>query len=58
MTGSRNFLALLITRSITQSGFASLISRAARVSFAVSGERATMNHGSTAMQWPPTPGPG
>src|SRR5690625_6557223 len=43
---------------MTHSGLESLISRAFRIIVAVSGAAATMNHGSTAMQWPPTPGPG
>ena len=37
---------------------ASLTSRAVRISRDSSGAAPTMNHGSTAMQWPPTPGPG
>ncbi len=45
-------------RASTQAGLASLRSRAVRISRASSGLRLTMNQGSTAMQWPPTPGPG
>ena len=50
--------AAALTWSMTHWGLPSLISRAARISRAVCGAASTMNHGSTAMQWPPTPGPG
>ena len=42
----------------THSGLLSLVSRAVRMIRASSGAWLTMNQGSTAMQWPPTPGPG
>lgn len=44
--------------SNTQRGFESFTSRACRTSLACAGAEETMNHGSTAMQCPPTPGPG
>ena len=50
--------ALALTWSITHCGLESLISRALRMIRAASGAASTMNHGSTAMQCPPTPGPG
>ena len=49
---------LRTTCRTTWRGLASLTSRAVRISRACSGAAPTMNHGSTAMQWPPTPGPG
>src|SRR5579875_824578 len=58
MTGSRNALARSLTLLETKSGLASLTSRAVRMSLACCGAAAAMNHGSTAMQCPPTPGPG
>ena len=42
----------------TNFGLASLTSRAVRISRARSGADEMINHGSTAMQCPPTPGPG
>ncbi|CSA88218.1 Uncharacterised protein [Vibrio cholerae] len=35
-----------------------MTSRAVRINCASSGQLLTINHGSTAIQWPPTPGPG
>ena len=49
--------AILIL-SITQSVLWLLTSRAVRISFAFSKSLAMINHGSTAIQCPPTPGPG
>ena len=46
------------TCSATHSGLPPFTCRAARMSGVRSGAEWTMNHGSTAMQWPPTPGPG
>ena len=48
--------ALATTCSATWCGLESLTSRAVRISRASAGAAPTMNHGSTAMQWPPTPG--
>ncbi|MNP43872.1 hypothetical protein D3C76_1377160 [compost metagenome] len=42
----------------THSGLLSFTSRAVLIRRACSGVLLTMNQGSTAMQWPPTPGPG
>jgi hypothetical protein len=46
------------TLSTTQCGLLSFTCRAAWIRRASSGLRLTMNQGSTAMQCPPTPGPG
>ena len=46
------------TSRTTWRGRPLLIQRASRISRALSPSAETMNHGSTAMQWPPTPGPG
>ena len=46
------------TCSATHGGLPPFTCRAARMSGVRSGAEWTMNHGSTAMQWPPTPGPG
>ena len=58
MVGSRNRADLATTCDATWCGLWSLTSRAVRISRVSSGAAPTMNHGSTAMQWPPTPGPG
>ncbi len=57
-SGLRNRSALATTWAATWCGLRSLTSRAVRISRASSGAAPTMNHGSTAMQCPPTPGPG
>jgi len=56
ITGCLNLSTLAFTLTITHCGFASLISRAALISFAFSGTLATMNQGLSAMQCPPKPG--
>ena len=43
---------------MTCSGIASFTAREVGIRRAASGAAPTRNHGSTAMQWPPTPGPG
>jgi len=58
LSSSRKSAAAAFTFSITQSGLLSFTSRAVRISLACSGVSLTINQGSTAMQCPPTPGPG
>ncbi|MNN67447.1 hypothetical protein D3C81_1830810 [compost metagenome] len=54
----RNSATASLTLSITHRGLLSFTSRAVRINRASSGVLLTMNQGSTAMQCPPTPGPG
>ncbi|MNY52914.1 hypothetical protein D3C86_1886310 [compost metagenome] len=55
---SRMSATASLTFSITHCGLLSLTSLAVRIRRACWGVLLTMNQGSTAMQWPPTPGPG
>ncbi|MNP33832.1 hypothetical protein D3C76_1270940 [compost metagenome] len=54
----KNSATETLTLSSTHCGLLSFTSRAVRISLACSGVLLTINQGSTAMQWPPTPGPG
>ena len=58
IVGFLNLLAFSTIFLMTQSGLESLTSRAVLIKRASSGALSIINQGSTAIQWPPTPGPG